>query len=57
MKRKLTIAGLLIGSLVGFPLRPSVPLVGQFHSLPWLPGERICGSRPVIAGGMREHHL
>jgi hypothetical protein len=29
MKRKLTIAGLLIGSLVGFPLRPSVPLVGQ----------------------------
>jgi small basic protein len=26
---KLTIAGLLIGSFVGFLLRPSVPLVGQ----------------------------
>ena len=29
MKSKLTIAGLLIGSFVGFLLRPSVPLVGQ----------------------------
>ena len=29
MTRKLTIAGLLIGGLVGFLLRPSVPLMGQ----------------------------
>ena len=29
MTRKLTIAGLLIGGLVGFLLRPSVPLIGQ----------------------------
>src|SRR5947207_10809550 len=29
MKSKLTIAGLLIGSVVGFLLRPSVPLMGQ----------------------------
>ena len=29
MKSKLTIAGLLIGSAVGFLLRPSVPLMGQ----------------------------
>lgn len=29
MKIKLTIAGLLIGSVVGFLVRPSVPLIGQ----------------------------
>ena len=29
MKSKLTIAGFLIGSVVGFLLRPSVPLMGQ----------------------------
>jgi hypothetical protein len=29
MKSKLTIAGLLIGSIVGFLLRASVPLMGQ----------------------------
>ena len=29
IKSKLTIAGLLIGSIVGFLLRPSVPLMGQ----------------------------
>ncbi len=29
MKSKLTIAGLMIGSIVGFLLRPSVPLMGQ----------------------------
>ena len=29
MTRKLTITGLLIGGLVGFLLRPSVPLIGQ----------------------------
>ena len=29
IKNKLTIAGLLIGSIVGFLLRPSVPLMGQ----------------------------
>src|SRR5256885_16863068 len=29
MKSGLTIAGLLIGSVVGFLLRPSVPLMGQ----------------------------
>ena len=29
MKSRLTIAGLLIGSIVGFLLRPSVPLMGQ----------------------------
>jgi small basic protein len=29
MKSKLTIAGLLMGSFVGFLLRPSVPSVGQ----------------------------
>jgi F0F1-type ATP synthase assembly protein I len=29
MKSKLTIAGLLIGSLVGFLVRPTVPFVGQ----------------------------
>lgn len=29
MTRKLTIAGLLIGGLLGFLLRPSVPLIGQ----------------------------
>src|SRR6185369_5937035 len=28
-KSKLTIAGLVIGSVVGFLLRPSVPLMGQ----------------------------
>ena len=29
MTRNVTIAGLLIGGLVGFLLRPSVPLIGQ----------------------------
>jgi len=29
MKSKLTIAGLFIGSFVGFLLRPTVPLMGQ----------------------------
>lgn len=29
MKSKLTIAGLLMGSIVGFLLRPSVPSTGQ----------------------------
>ena len=29
IKSKLTIAGLFIGSIVGFLLRPSVPLMGQ----------------------------
>jgi len=29
MKAKLTIAGVLIGSVVGFLLRPGVPLMGQ----------------------------
>lgn len=29
MKSKLTIAGLVIGGVVGFLLRPSVPLMGQ----------------------------
>ena len=29
MKTKLTIVGVLIGSVVGFLLRPNVPLIGQ----------------------------
>ena len=29
MKSKLTIAGLLVGSFVGFLLRPTVPFMGQ----------------------------
>jgi hypothetical protein len=29
MKSKLTIAGLMIGTILGFLLRPSVPLMGQ----------------------------
>ena len=33
MRSKLTIAGLLIGSIVGFLFSPRVPSVGQLHSL------------------------